>query len=214
MRIILVGCLLSFSLLLQGQDPQRFEKEVNDLVAGDSAINNKKLILFTGSSSIRFWKSLHTDFPKQNTLNHGFGGSEMSDLFYYAETLILSYQPKKIFIYEGDNDLNSGKSADEILQTAKELLALIRAKLPKGTKVIFIAAKPKLARWTLKDKYMTFNEQLNQWTQTQKRVEFADVWTALVDSNGNVLPDIFIEDGLHLNEKGYVLWADAIRKFM
>ena len=62
MRIILLGCLLSFTLLLHGQDPLRFEKEVNELVAGDSAVNKKKLILFTGSSSIRFWKSLKIRF--------------------------------------------------------------------------------------------------------------------------------------------------------
>ncbi|MBL7877782.1 MAG: G-D-S-L family lipolytic protein [Cyclobacteriaceae bacterium] len=213
MRITLVAFLLSFALLLQGQDPLRFESEVKNLVAGDSAVNSRKLILFTGSSSIRFWKSLAADFPNENTLNRGFGGSEMTDLLYYAEPLILSYQPKMIFIYEGDNDLNSGKSAVEILETAEKLLALIRTRLPKTT-VIFISAKPSLARWPLKDKYLNFNEQLRQWTEKQKRVKFADVWSALVDSEGNVLPDIFIEDGLHLNEKGYVLWADVIRKFI
>lgn len=213
MRITLVGFLLSFALLLQGQDPLRFESEVKNLVAGDSTVNSRKLILFTGSSSIRFWRSLAADFPNENTLNRGFGGSEMTDLLYYAEPLILSYQPKMIFIYEGDNDLNSGKSAVEILETAEKLLALIRARLPKTT-IIFISAKPSLARWQLKDKYLNFNEQLKQWTEKQKRVKFADVWSALVDSEGNVLPDIFIEDGLHLNEKGYMLWADVIRKFI
>lgn len=213
MRITLVGFLLSFALLLQGQDPLRFESEIKNLVAGDSTVNSRKLILFTGSSSIRFWRSLAADFPKENTLNRGFGGSEMTDLLYYAEPLILSYQPKMIFIYEGDNDLNSGKSAVEILHAAEKLLALIRTQLPKTT-VIFISAKPSLARWQLKDKYLNFNEQLKQWTEKQKRVKFADVWSALVDSEGNVLPDIFIEDGLHLNEKGYVLWADVIRKFI
>ena len=142
--------------MLHGQDPLRFEREVNDLVAGDSSLNKRKLILFTGSSSIRFWKSLQTDLPKQNALNRGFGGSEMTDLLYFAETLIVPYKPKKIFIYEGDNDLNSGKSVEEILKTAEKLMTLIRSKLPKGSKVIFIAAKPSLARWKLKDQYLDF----------------------------------------------------------
>ena len=214
MRIILVGCLISFALMLHGQDPLRFEREVNDLVAEDSSLNKRKLILFTGSSSIRFWKSLQTDLPKQNALNRGFGGSEMTDLLYFAETLIVPYKPKKIFIYEGDNDLNSGKSVEEILKTAEKLMTLIRSKLPKGSKVIFIAAKPSLARWKLKDQYLNFNKALKEWTEKQKGVKFADVWTPMTDSNGEVLKDIFVEDGLHLNEKGYVLWADVIRKFM
>ena len=75
--------LVFFQFILvtvMAQDPLRFEKEVHDLVAGDSAINKRKLILFTGSSSIRFWSGLRKDFPNQNVLNRGFGGSEMSDL--------------------------------------------------------------------------------------------------------------------------------------
>lgn len=214
MRIILLGCLLSFTLLLHGQDPLRFEKEVNELVAGDSAVNKKKLILFTGSSSIRFWKSLKSDFPAINTLNNGFGGSEMTDLLYYADQLIIKYNPKEIFIYEGDNDLNSGKKVSEILQAANQLLTLIRERLPKNVKVFFISAKPSQARWTLKEKYLDYNRQLEAWTKTEKRVYFVDVWAPLVDAQGEVWKDIFIADGLHLNEKGYKIWADAIKKFL
>ena len=40
--------------------------------------------------------------------------------------------------YEGDNDINSGKSAEEILKSAEELLARIRQQLPKRVTVIFI----------------------------------------------------------------------------
>ncbi len=192
----------------------RFEKEVKELVAGDTAINERKLILFTGSSSIRFWKSLKSDFPTYNTLNRGFGGSEMTDLLHYADRLIIKYNPKEIFIYEGDNDLNSGKDVSEILKTADQLLTLIRAQLPKNVKVFFISAKPSIARWTLKEKYLDYNKQLEAWTKTEKRVYFVNVWTPLVDAQGEVLKDIFIADGLHLNEKGYKIWADAIKKFL
>lgn len=123
----------------------RFEKEVNELVAGDSAVNKKKLILFTGSSSIRFWKSLKSDFPAINTLNNGFGGSEMTDLLYYADQLIIKYNPKEIFIYEGDNDLNSGKKVSEILAGSESAVDIHRERLPKNVKVFFLyfgQAKP------------------------------------------------------------------------
>src|SRR6185312_14197633 len=33
-------------------------------------------ILFIGSSTIRFWTTLATDFPGQPVINRGFGGSE------------------------------------------------------------------------------------------------------------------------------------------
>lgn len=196
------------------QDPLRFEKEVNDLVKGDTLVNRKKLILFTGSSSIRFYADLKKDFPKKNVLNRGFGGSEMSDLLHYAQPLILNYQPDRIFIYEGDNDINSGKSPEEILATAEQLLSLLRSQLSLKVKIVFISAKPSVARWHLKSQYETFNRQLQAWTSTKKNVFFADVWTSMLKSNGEVRTDLFIEDNLHMNRKGYEIWKAVIEKYM
>jgi len=209
--------ILFFQFILvtvMAQDPLRFEKEVHDLVAGDSTISKRKLILFTGSSSIRFWSGLRKDFPNHNVLNRGFGGSEMSDLLYYAEPLILNYNPKEVFIYEGDNDINSGKSTEEILANADKLLILLRAHLPAKVKIIFISAKPSIARWHLKEKYEEFNRQLKAWTSTKKNVLFADVWTPMLDSTGAVRKDLFIEDNLHMNKEGYKIWAAVLRKII
>ena len=162
MRIFILLSVLCLSISLSAQDPTRFQKEIDNLVTADSEVTHKKLILFTGSSSIRIWKSLATDFPTHNTLNRGFGGSEMTDLLYYAEQLIIKHNPKEIFIYEGDNDINSGKSPEEILNTADQLLTLIRAKLPKKVKVVFISPKPSLARWHLKETYLDYNKKLKE----------------------------------------------------
>jgi lysophospholipase L1-like esterase len=210
--IFIFFIFLSFNLA--AQDPLRFEREVTKLTAGDSALNKKKLILFTGSSSIRMWKDLKIDFPKHNVLNRGFGGSEMSDLLYYAQPLIVNYKPVKIFIYEGDNDINSGKSAEEILKSAEDLLVVIRKNLPKNVRVVFISPKPSIARSHLNDKYEDYNQKLKAWCSQQRYVQFADVWTPMLDSSGKVVPELFIEDGLHMNRKGYDIWKQVLRKYL
>jgi lysophospholipase L1-like esterase len=215
MRKILFLIFFQFILInLVAQDPLRFEKEVNDLVKGTSMVSKKKLILFTGSSSIRMWKDLEEDFPKHNVLNHGFGGSDMADLLYYAKPLIINYQPSRIFIYEGDNDISAGKSPEEILANAEKLLTLLRVQLPSKVKIIFISAKPSVARWHLKGKYEEFNLQLKQWTTRKENVLYADVWTPMLDANGEVFKDIFLGDNLHMNRKGYDIWKGVIEKFM
>jgi lysophospholipase L1-like esterase len=213
----IVAILVVFQFILAtgvAQDPLRFEKEVRDLVAGDTLVNKRKLILFTGSSSIRYWKDLTKDFSKHNVLNRGFGGSELTDLLYYAKPLILNYQPGRVFIYEGDNDINSGKSPEEILATADKLLALLRTQLPAKVKIIFISAKPSVARWHLKGKYEEFNRQLKQWTSTKKNVLYADVWTPMLDKTGEVRNDLFTEDNLHMNQVGYSIWVQVLKKFI
>lgn len=214
LKQVVVVLFLLFVGSLKAQEISRFQAEVDKLIAGDSAIDKKNIILFTGSSSIRVWTSLKTDFPKHNVLNRGFGGSQMADMVIHADQLILSYHPKQIFIYEGDNDINAEKSAGEILHEADKLLSLIRKKLPRKVEVVFISAKPSLIRWQLKDKYLDYNRKLEQWTKRQKNAAFIDVWTPMLDADGNVLKDLFIEDGLHMNKKGYEIWAKVIGSYV
>lgn len=212
-RILFLLFVVSGSINLQAQDPLRFQKEVEELTKSDPSVNTKNLILFTGSSSIRLWPNLSKSFPAYNVLNRGFGGSEMSDLLYYSKTLILNYKPRKIFIYEGDNDLNAGRTAEQILIHADSLLSAIRKELPKA-KIIFISPKPSEARWHLKAVYEDFNAKLKSWTKSRKDVYFADVWTPMLDANGNLLPGLLLEDNLHMNEKGYAIWTKVLNRFL
>jgi lysophospholipase L1-like esterase len=122
-------------------------------------------------------------------------------------------KPKKIFIYEGDNDISFGRTIEEILSAADSILIIVRKSMP-GASVIFISAKPSLSRWKLKPQYEAFNNALKDWAATKKRVRFADVWTPMLDKNGAVKNDIFIEDGLHLNKKGYAIWTATLKKYL
>ena len=112
--------IILFSLLVvnQGfaQEASRFKNQVDDLSLKYDSIwdPSKETIVFTGSSSIRMWKDLQTRFPSQQIVNSGFGGSQASDLLYFTDDLILRYKPKKVFIYEGDNDIQAQKRPNEI----------------------------------------------------------------------------------------------------
>ena len=212
-KLLAVFAFVLCSAGVGAQDPLRFQKEVSDLVSADTAVNSKRLILFTGSSSIRLWHNLAESFPGKNVLNRGFGGSEMSDLLYYTPQLILKHKPNIVFIYEGDNDIAAGRSTEQILTNADSLIKIIRAALPK-TKIIFISPKPSGARWHLKTQYEEFNSKLAQFTKSRKRVYFADVWSPMLDATGNLLPGLFLEDDLHMNEKGYVIWTKVLNQFL
>jgi len=214
-RIII--CIFLASLCapsVLAQDPLRLQDEVGKLVMGDSAVKRKRIILFTGSSSIRLWASLQSDYPNYNVLNKGFGGSEMSDLIYYHDKLIIPYRPKQVFIYEGDNDLANGKTPDEVVAQASQLLALIRKKLPKKIQILFISAKPSVLRWSMKEKYEAYNQKLAYWCSQNNNVVFVDVWTSMLDTDENVRRDLFVEDGLHMNKAGYDIWKGIITTYL
>jgi lysophospholipase L1-like esterase len=215
-NIVLLVCLLALEFTAVAQDPRRFETEVASLVAGDAAVNKKKLILFTGSSSFRLWRpDLASSFPDKNVLNRGFGGSQMSDLVYYFDKLILPYHARQIFIYEGDNDLAAGKTPEEIMRKADTLLHLIRTKVSRKVNVVFLAAKPSLARWNQRETYNTFNSMLKAWAKKHKHVAYADIWTPMIDpATGKVRDDLFIEDGLHMKANGYEIWTRVLAPYM
>lgn len=193
--------------------PERFRSEVEEIVSRPLK-STEGIVLFTGSSSIRIWKDIDKYFPNYNIVNRGFGGSQTTDLLYYADEIILTLQPSRIFIYEGDNDLASGKSSEQILATTDSLLQRIRTRIPAQVPVYFISPKPSVARWKLKDAYLAHSANLKAWTAKQQNVFYADGWSSLIDRNGNVYTDIFMNDNLHLNKKGYDLWVKGIRKFL
>ena len=199
---------------VNSQDPERLIEQVEALSNAEYNFpENEDIVLFTGSSTIRMWDNVQSYFPDHNVINNGFGGSQMSDLLYYYEELILKISPHVIFIYEGDNDIADKKRPSGIIKTTKELVGKIKTDLPE-TEIILISPKPSIRRWDLTPKYERLNRKLSKYCEKTQSLEFADVWSAMLDEEGMVYQDIFLGDGLHMNEKGYDIWVPVLAKYI
>lgn len=210
----LIILLFTGTLFSNAQDPNRFKDQVNELVNKEYNFRpDKKLVVFTGSSSIRMWNDVQSYFPEYNVINNGFGGSHFSDLLHYYDELIVQPKPEILFIYEGDNDINDKKKPAKVLKEAKQLAGKIQNDLP-GTRIVFISPKPSIARVQLKNSYLTFNKKLKKYCEKNGKLEFADVWYPMLDNKGNVFKDVFLEDGLHMNKKGYDIWGKVMGEFL
>src|SRR5687768_8455641 len=62
-------------------------------------------VLFVGSSSIRLWDNLESEFADARIIKRGFGGSRLSDCVQLLDRLVIRYQPRTVLLYAGDNDL-------------------------------------------------------------------------------------------------------------
>ncbi len=208
---LLFSFLFTWASKLTAQDPARFQAEIEELGRIERPFQpGDQIILFTGSSSIRMWSNVQDEFPGHKIINTGFGGSHMSDLLFYADELILKYAPAKVFIYEGDNDIAAKKRPSGILKTAKELISKIEENL-QDVEIVMISAKPSLARWSMKNNYRRFNRKLERLAGKKPNMGFVNVWDIMLDESGNPRKDIFLEDGLHMNQAGYQLWAEAVK---
>ena len=212
--VVLVLLILIHFQLLLSQDPARFKSEIDSL--SQLRIENpesKRVLLFTGSSSIRMWKDVQEYFPDYCIINTGFGGSHMSDLLYYIEDIVLQYLPDQVFIYEGDNDVGEGKKAGRIRKDTRKVVMAINQYLP-GSQISFISPKPSLARWELREEYAKVNSSLSALASETEGINFIDMWPVMLSPDGTPIKEIFIEDGLHMNKAGYDIWAEEIIKYV
>ena len=46
------------------------------------------------------------------------------------------------------------------------------------------------------------------------RLHLIDVATPFLKADGTVMDDVFVDDGLHLNDKGNRIWATAIKSVL
>ena len=211
---ILLAVILSISCLTNAQDPHRFQKEIDSIdLKNNKKVNSHDLIVFTGSSSIRRWQNIQDYFPGKNIINTGFGGSQMSDLLFYSDSVIIKYKPAQVFIYEGDNDIAACKKADVVINGADLLFKKITKEIPY-TQIVIISVKPSVSRWGLKDEYIKLNNSYKKFSLENKNIKFVDVWTPLLNNEGSPKKEIFVFDSLHINKLGYDIWAEEIKKII
>jgi lysophospholipase L1-like esterase len=172
-------------------------------------------VVFIGSSTIVFWKSLAADMAPMRVLNRGFGGANLPHLTHYADRIVFPYHPRAIVIYAGDNDFGGPqpKTAKEVFAAFRELTDLITQTAPE-TPVYYIAIKPSLLRWKVWPQMNTANHLIAEYAATRASLHFIDISPAMLGADGRPRKELFRFDGLHLNQSGYALWTSIIKPIL
>jgi lysophospholipase L1-like esterase len=166
-------------------------------------------VLFTGSSTIRCWYNLAGDMYPQVVINRGFGGSTMRELNLNIERIVFPYRPSMIFVYEGDNDIVRGTKPSAFLEECKAFISQCQQRLP-DTEIIFLSIKPSPSRMRHWQKMDRANLMLEDLCGKKENVMFIDISTPMFMRPGILKNDIYAEDGVHLNDKGYSLLSQVI----
>jgi lysophospholipase L1-like esterase len=207
------GCGTAVPNSLATHSSSRWEKEIAAFEMSDRTNPPPaRCIVFVGSSSIRLWKSLTTDFPSLPVLNRGFGGSQLADSVNFADRIITPYHPREVVIYAGGNDIDAGKDPDLVFGDFVALVAKIHAGSPKA-RICYIASAPNPKRWEQVEKVKRLNELARAYCR-HHGLTFIDVFPLMLGPDGKPKPDIFVADGLHMNGKGYALWRGAVLPYL
>ncbi|MGI9288774.1 MAG: GDSL-type esterase/lipase family protein [Pseudomonadales bacterium] len=197
-------------------DPTVWERDIRKFALRNQRESaSTRPIVFTGSSSIRFWSSLKQDMAPLQVVNKGFGGSQIHHVTHYADRLVLPQNPRAIVFYAGENDIagmffGKKKSAAEVLQDFQIFCDKIHAQLA-DVAIHFIAIKPPKRRIKYWAEMQEANRLIKEFCDTDARLYFVDIVPAMLDDQGQPRFDVFKWDGIHMNEKGYAIWTSTLR---
>lgn len=186
--------------------PERFAKEIATMAEKPVA---KGGIVFTGSSSIRLWKTLKQDFPGLPVVNQGFGGSVANDLTVYFDTVVARHEPKILVTYTGSNDINAKLTVEEAFADYTRFLDQVHARFP-ATKIIITSVKIGEKRIAQIPQVLELNKRLQAWSEGKEWVRYVDCTSYLADEKGHPIRKYYVKDLLHLSPEGYAEWAKVL----
>jgi lysophospholipase L1-like esterase len=169
-------------------------------------------IVFTGSSTIRFWTTLERDMAPLPVLNRGFGGAHLSHVSDFAPRIVLPYEPSAVVVYCGDNDLGAwtGKTSDTIVDDFERFADRVHGALPE-IRIFFVSIKPSRLRRAQWPEQRRANQRIAELAAGHAGVEYLDIATAMLMGRDVPPRRLFTWDGLHLSAEGYALWTRTLR---
>jgi len=195
-------------------DPRVWEREIRAFEkAARKNTPPSNAVLFTGSSSIRFWRTLKKDMHPLPVIQRGFGGSKLAALDYYAERLVDVNCPRVIVVFSGTNDITPRRAKEprRLLEHFKSFVRKVKAKLP-ATHIYYVAITPSPLRWKAWPVAQQANRLIQDYCETEANVDFIDTTAVWLGPDG--LPDrsnyLWI-DRLHPSKQGYANWTRVIR---
>ena len=212
--IALVGALL-FSLKVQADNkkPVIVKKEIinpNVVMLGDSITDFYDLDKYYGSDKL--------------IVNSGINGNKTSDIINNIRNRVYAYNPSKIFLLIGVNDiLYDDASPEKVISQIDIITQEIKQKLP-NTKIYIESIYPVNNKWktehdnSLKDE-SEVNETIVKTNKLLKQYcldndyKYIDVYSSLTDENNN-LDSNYTNDGLHPNDNGYEVITKILKKYM
>jgi lysophospholipase L1-like esterase len=208
--LLITGCKETITAQVPYQNDIQAFKRADSISAPPS-----HAIVFVGSSSFTKWTDVADYFPGYTIINRGFGGSTLPDVIRFAPETILKYHPKQVLVYCGDNDLASSETVTPlmVLSRFKTLFYIIRKNEPKAN-ISYVSIKPSPSREHLMPKMEKTNAMIKAFLAKQKNSAFINIYDAMLGADHKPRSDIFIEDNLHMNAKGYAIWQEIIKPYL
>lgn len=178
-------------------------------------------IIFFGDSIIQGY-DVNKFFPKRNVINKGVSGNKTEDLIERINKDVYEYNPSKVFILIGVNDMCHGIDKEDIILNIQTIINGI--KINRSGARIYIESIYPINNKKLKDEKLEYaydlknsdiidmNKKIKKLAE-ENQIVFVDVYDDLTDSKGD-LKELYTKDGLHLNNLGYLKLTSLLKDYI
>ena len=183
----------------------------------EPAITSKDIVML-GNSLTEGGGDWGKRLGKDNVINRGISGDEVMGVYDRLHQ-ILPGKPAKLFLLIGVNDVSHDLSTDSIVYRIDQTLTRIQKESPE-TKVYLQSLLPineSFNRYKRLTNKIYQIPEINARLETlakEKKITFINLYPLFTEKGTNVLKKELTYDGLHLNDEGYKVWVDAIKKKM
>lgn len=228
--IVLGGCVVAFTTLSHAQTANTAAERVNTAMVPvkhtsqrtETVMQTAKDhpgkcdIVFIGDSITQGWEGNGKNvwqkyYGKRKCLNLGVGGDRTQHVLWRFENGQLDgLKPRVAVLMIGTNNSNRDDNSEaDILEGVQLIVKQIRERLP-DTKLLLVSIFPRGQTFsTQRGKILQVNQALEKLADG-KTIHYIDFGSQLIESDGSISKEI-MPDYLHLTERGYEIWAQAIR---
>ncbi|MBD9098985.1 hypothetical protein EGP98_05285, partial [bacterium] len=212
--IIIIICLLTFIIYHYTTFNHHKVKVVTKIKEVEKVPAN---YLFLGDSITDFYDldKYYNDLP---VVNSGISGNTTDDILNDMKKRAYQYNPSKVFLLIGTNDLIHNKSNEEIVEKVEKIIEEIKENRSKAE--IYLQSiypvnyklSPNMVKNRKNDDIKEINEKLEDYCEDND-ITYIDMYDLLKDKDDNFSSE-YTKDGLHPNDDGYEVITKKLKKYL
>lgn len=230
--LVIILLLVIFNIIMTSNyitKKDKIDESINiqkkEIIAAKNTVNYKREnIVLLGDSITDFYETdrYFKDLP---VINSGTSGFQTKDILNLLKERVYIYNPTKVFLLIGTNDIAfTDLTNEELVANIEEIVIRIKKNRP-NTKIYVESIYPVngntedndivvgyMVGKRENDRIKKVNNLIAEICKKQK-VTYIDMYSLLIDEEGNLDLDYTV-DGLHISDKGYEIITDKLMSYI
>lgn len=192
---------------------KRYQQENTTL---KSLKTSEKRVVFMGNSITEGWLRVHPSFFEAKPyVDRGISGQTTPQMVLRFRQDVIDLNPNVVVILAGINDIAQNTGPMTLEETAGNIFSMAELAKSNGIKVIICSVLPAAAfPWRPEiepgAKVVALNTLLSKYAK-KNDIPFVDYYTPMVNDSLGLKKELG-DDGVHPNEKGYMIMEPIIEK--